>query len=275
MDNKSLFILGLPGSGKTVFAIQFYNRLIKNKSFIKLYDSVKNISLIAEARAKLSKGELPEPTSADKFSDLNLPLQVGEQRLNLIYPDFGGEQIHRIYEERAVDKNWSKNLKKSSNWLLFIKLLDLKRIDDSSNFTIEKERLKQDNADIIEFEISDQSKLIELLQILLDIKNNDSHYKNSSINLSVILTCWDEIDTKETPITVFNKFLPLLLNFIENSWEDSNIKVFGLSALGFDLISDKHKQKYIDEGAENFGYFVDANGNKDDDMTQLISEVIK
>ena len=168
MSNKSILILGKPHSGKTTFILQFYGRLVKNKSAIVLYKSVENISLIAEDRERLSRGEETQPTQTEKYDELILPIEYNGKRADLKYPDFGGEQINKIVEQREGDKNWKKLLTDSNDWIFFIRLSSLIAISDSSNQTIDKEALKNSPTnELEEFEIADQSFFIELLQILL------------------------------------------------------------------------------------------------------------
>lgn len=275
MSNKSILILGLPKSSKTVFITQFHSRLIKNRSAITLYESVKNITPIIDSRERLANGEEPEPTSPEKYVELILPIKVNGEKFDLTYPDFGGEQIEKIVEERIIDRNWSKALKQSNNWLLFIRLNSLTSIYDLSNKTFDKESLTniQSNA-TTEFQKSDQSFFIELLQIMLDLKNNNQHLKNDSIKLNIVLTCWDELNTKDTPAAKLAQELPLLLDFIKANWKETHYQIFGLSSQGFSLDTEENKEKYRDEGPENFGFLINPDGSEVRDITQLISEAL-
>lgn len=275
MSNKSILILGKPHSGKTTFVLQFYGRLVKNKSAIVLYKSVDNISLIADDRDRLSRGEETQPTQTEKYDELVLPIEHNGKRADVKYPDFGGEQINKIIEQREVNKNWSKALIESNDWILFIRLSSLSVINDLSNQTIDKETLENfASKPFDEIEIADQSFFIELLQILLQIKGHNYHLKNSSIKLNIVLTCWDELHTADSPKSRFIKELPLLFNFIEANWEKTSYRIFGLSSQEFTLNTQEAKDKYLDEGHENFGYLIKPDESKTKDITLLISEII-
>jgi hypothetical protein len=90
----------------------------------------------------------------------------------------------------------------------------------------------------------------------------------------VVLTCWDELANTKTPKEELNKILPLLLNFIETNWIESQINILGLSSLGFSLKEQENKIKYQEFGSENFGYMIKSDGVQDNDITQLILEAV-
>lgn len=273
--SKPLLIIGKPHSSKTVFIAQFYTRLQKRKSILSLYKPADDLSAITTAREALAIGEEPEATSTERSVNLILPIQLGEEQIDLVCPDYGGEQINTIISSREVDKKWLDAIKESDNWIFFIRLNNISEQLDISKITVTEEHT-QGSGEVAEipFSFSDQSALIELLQILLHSKEHDYHFKNSRIKLTVVLTCWDELETEEKPRQVLQKKLPLLLNFIESNWKAEKLKIIGLSAQGFPLDSEENKEKYQIEGSENFGYLIKEDGQKTDDITELISEAL-
>jgi hypothetical protein len=273
--SKPLLIIGKPHSSKTVFIAQFYSRLQKRKSKLSLYKPVDDLSAITAAREALANGEEPEATNTERSVNLILPIQFGEQQIDLVCPDYGGEQINTILTSREVDKKWLDAIKGSDNWIFFIRLNNISEQLDISKITVTDEHT-QGSGEVAEipFSISDQSALIELLQIFLHSKEHDYHFKNSRIKLTVVLTCWDELETKEKPKQVLQRNLPLLLNFIESNWKADKLKIIGLSAQGFPLNSEENKEKYQIEGSENFGYLIKEDGQETTDITELISEAL-
>jgi hypothetical protein len=273
--SKPLLIIGKPHSSKTVFIAQVYARLQKRKSKLSLYKPVDDLSAITTAREALANGEEPQPTNTERNVNLVLPIQFEEQQLDLICPDYGGEQINTIINSREVDKRWLTSIKESENWIFFIRLNNMNEQLDISKITVTEEHT-EGSSEVAEipFVISDQSALIELLQIFLHIKEHDYHFKNSKIKLTVVLTCWDELETKETPRNVLQNNLPLLLHFIESNWKPDKFKIIGLSAQGFSLDSDENKEKYQIEGSENFGFLVKEDGQQTNDITELILEAL-
>lgn len=274
MESRSILILGKPDSGKTTFVIQLYSRLIKNKSSLKLYASVGDLSPIMEARERLANGLEVEPTASQKYTELLLPIAVGDKHVDVRYPDSGGEQVKQIVEERAASKVWLQNLRGSDDWILFVRPSQVASIKDLTNTTLDKENAERRTAmDSLEFEMSDQSFLIELLQILLHLRGQDSHFLVDSVRLTIVMTCWDEVDTGESPEDKFRGQLPLMAEFVFSNWGEDRVKVFGLSAQGFSLDTEAARDKYRDNGPENFGFLVLPDGKKSDDLTLLISEI--
>lgn len=273
--SKPLLIIGKPHSSKTVFIAQFYSRLQKRKSKLSLYKPVDDLSAITAAREALANGEEPEATNTERSVNLILPIQFGDEQIDLVCPDYGGEQINTFLTSREVDKKWLNAIKESDNWIFFIRLNNISEQLDISKITVTEEHTQRSSeVTEIPFSISDQSAFIELLQILLHSKDHDYHFKNSKIKLTVVLTCWDELETEEKPKQVLQKNLPLLLNFIESNWKAEKLKIIGLSAQGFPLDNIENKEKYQIEGSENFGYLIKEDGQKTNDITELISEVL-
>lgn len=273
--NKSLLIIGKPHSSKTVFISQFYSRLRKKNSKLSLYKSVDDLTPITAAREALARGDEPETTPTNRNINLLLPIQLGEEKIDLICPEYGGEQINNILSTRVVEKRWENAIKESDNWIFFIRLNNISKLLDISEITVTEENMEGNKEDSeVTFSISDQSSFIELLQIILNSKGHDCHFKNSKVKLTVVLTCWDELETEDEPKQVLQKSLPLLLSFIESNWEKDKLKIIGLSALGFPLNSEENKEKYQIEGSENFGFLIRENGQKIEDITELIFEAL-
>ncbi len=267
--NDSILIIGPPDSGKTTFIAQFLTRVKKRKSSITLSKTPENIKAIKDAVNRLAMGEEPITTSADENVELVLPLNVDDQNIELVCPDYGGEQVNDITEFMEIDNYWRKLLDRSDRWILFIRSHDITpEYDLSINSYEEVTAEKSEN--LISPGLSEQSKYIELLQSVLYIKNKGVKQLIDTPSLSIVLTCWDELKTKEKPMEVLQKKLPMLLHFIETVWQKETFKIIGLSAQEFPLTTQEAKDKYQDELPENFGYMVDQDGNKDKDITKLV-----
>ena len=271
---KSILIIGKPHAGKTTFLAQLHACLDISTGQFQLYKPVANLTPIIEALNRLADGEEVNATPTDKSTEIILPIKSGSENIDLNCPDYGGEQINHIIENREVTEKWAALIKKSDNWVLFIRPSTISTGFDLSNKTIKPEILESSNGEAKEYIISDQSSFIELLQIMLFIKGTDSHFKNSTTKLTIVLTCWDEVKGDETPKEKLKKSLPLFLNFIETNWEEEKLNIIGLSALGFNLKEKGNKEKYQSEGAEKFSFLIKADGTEIKDITQLISEVI-
>jgi GTPase SAR1 family protein len=271
---KQLLIIGKPNSGKTTFLAQLHLLLDTNNSSLKLYKPVDNLTPIIDALNCLADGEEVKPTPMEMSTTIILPIQFWEQKIDLNCPDYGGEQINNIIDNREVDAKWTDSIRQSENWILFIRPSNLSANYDLSNKTINPDVLKSGNDTAEEYSISDQSSFIELLQIMLYTKGHDCHFRNADTKLTIVLTCWDEVKNNDTPKQKLIKCLPLLFNFIESNWIESKFNVIGLSALGLNLKEQGNKEKYQTEGSENFGYIIMADGSEIHDITKLISEAL-
>ena len=259
-------------SSKTVFLSQFYSRLQKKKSKLTLYKSVEDLSPISAAREALANGEEPQTTPAEKSVKFHLPIQIDDQKIDLRCPEYGGEQVVSIVENRELNKEWQNSIEESNNWILFIRLNSINKPLDISDVTFSEQHKQSSVTTNTEYQISDQSFFIELLQILLHSKKYDYHLINNKLKLNVVLTCWDEMNTEEKPHDLLRKKLPLLFNFIESNWKKTSLNIIGLSAQGFSLDVAENKEKYQIEGPEEFGYLVLSDGTHSKDITQLIEQ---
>jgi len=272
----SILLIGKPHSSKTVFLSQFYSKLLKNKGKLKLYKPVDDLSPISGAKEALALGDEPQTTPSEKSVKFYLPIQVAEKQVDLKCPEYGGEQISNIVENRELNKEWTSSIKESDNWILFIRLNNVNKALDISDitFSVQHQKSPKELISETEYKISDQSFFIELLQILLHAKGTDYHRLNNRPKLTIALTCWDEMNTEEKPYDVLKSKLPLLLNFLESNWEESCLNIVGLSAQGFSLTLPENKEKYQIEGPEEFGYLVLPDGTQTNDITELIEQAL-
>ena len=272
----SILLIGKPHSSKTVFLSQFYSKLQKNKSKLKLYKSVDDLSPISGAREALASGEEPQTTPSEKSVKFYLPIQVAEKQVDLKCPEYGGEQVLSIVENRELNKEWTTSIQESNSWILFIRLNNVNKPLDISDVTYSEQHHKNSKEPMseTEYKISDQSFFIELLQILLHAKGTDCHRVNNKQKLTIVLTCWDEMNTEEKPYDILKSKLPLLLNFLESNWDKNYMNIVGLSAQGFSLTTLENKEKYQIEGPEEFGYLVLPDGTQTNDITELIEQAL-
>lgn len=276
--NKSLLIIGKSFSSKTVFITQFHTRLQKGKSRLTLYKPVTNLSAITQSKAALADGKEPEPTNPEKSVDVEFPIQFGERQIDLLCPDYGGEQVMQIITKRIVNDKWKQAIEKSDNWIFFVRVHNNSKSQDITQVTITKAHVNKEEKsagnETEVFKLSDQSSLIELLQILLSVKKYDYHRQNQHLKLTVALTCWDELQTTKTPPDILKEHLPLLYSFIQSNWIAERINIIGLSALGFPLNTQENKEKYQYEGAHKFGFLIKQNGERTEDITELVAEAL-
>lgn len=272
--NNNILVIGKPKSSKTTYFAQFYLRIQRKKSNVKLWKAPKNIKPIDDAIKRLSKGDEVQSTPADSNEELILPIQVDNQQFELVCPDYGGEQVNNIIELMEFDEKWKARVENSDNWILFFRPGSLINYYDLSNAgyaQLEKKRSEKD----LQSPLSDQCQLIELVQALLYIKGQGIKNRINKPRLLIALTCWDELNTKHNPVAYLQNNLPLLYEFVSSNWKEEAFKVFGLSAQEFPLTEQASKDKYLDDLPENFGFVVRPDGELTKDLTILVKEAIK
>ena len=272
--NESILIIGHPASGKTTFLAQFFTRVMQRKSSITLSKFPENINAIISAQNQLALGEETETTPAYENVKLILPINVNGERVDLVCPDYGGEQVNNLTSLMEIDDNWMGLVNSSNRWLLFIRPEKITSEYDLSISSYEEiEKTKSTTFTIPG--LSDQSKFIELLQVLLYAKNKGIKHRIVIPKLFIVLNCWDELKTSNKPVQVLQERAPLLRHFIETIWEKEAFEIFGLSAQEFPLTTSEAKNKYLNELPENFGYIVDREGIQDKDITKLITIALR
>ncbi len=269
--NNSVLIIGHPATGKTTFIVQFYIRVMKRKSSIKLTKTPENINAITDAVRRITSGEEPMPTPAEENVEVTLPIKVDGKNIDLVCPDYGGEQVNNLTALMEIDSQWEELVNRSNRWMLFIRPHMITSEYDLS-ISSYAEIAERKSTAFTSPGLSDQSKFIELLQVLLYTKNKGLMHSIVVPKLSLVLSCWDELnlENKKTPVQVLYEKMPLLLHFVETAWVNDAFRVFGLSAQEFPLTTQEAKHKYLNNLPENFGYMVDQEGAQDKDITKLV-----
>lgn len=268
-------IIGASATGKTHYGGQLYGRLSKRNNKLKLRGSPPNISPFEDVLEKLSEGKTASHTEVP-YTEISLPLKDDNEReVDLIWADYTGEQINRIIEDRQIPVEWIQRLKKSKGWILFIRLSQIEKREDI---------LSRPPGTLLK-EINDKTHTptskkdttvityIELLQALIRATGQTTVKRINKLSLTIFLSCWDElintneISDKELPLDVLKNRMPMFHQFVTANWDESKLKVYGLSSLGKELNSNSIDEGYVDKGPESFGYIVDDLGNHNQDLT--------
>jgi energy-coupling factor transporter ATP-binding protein EcfA2 len=267
--NNGLLIIGPPNSGKTTFLAQLYGRIQAKKGRITLTRAPQNITGIKNAYERLADGLETEATPATDNLEVVIPVKIDGQELELVFKDYGGEQVRDITKLLEYDKTWQQRTQENDRWILFIRPGEIYHHYDLSITGY----AKIDSALTVEGvhnELSHQYNFIELIQALLHARGIGIQSDLQVPKLVVVLTCWDELHTIKTPEGILKEKLPLFFQFIEALWSSESFTILGLSPQEFPLDNDQARDKYLDELPESFGYLVDGNGKIDRDLTKVI-----
>jgi hypothetical protein len=272
--SKSILLIGESGVGKTHYGAQLLRRLVVSDGKMKMIGAATNLVPFESALESLNEGRAANHTPTDVYLESMWP--VGDDSglaLELVWPDYGGEQIRSMIANKKVAIAWQSRIAKSSAWMLLIRPSQLRSSDDllskpSGDFNLQAAPTESHTG----HQLSDQARLIELLQMLLYIKGAELERPLESPRLMLLLTCWDELNSPGDPDTVLAKHLPMLHGFVKSNWKDSSC--LGLSALGRPLAPKVSDAEYAAKGPEQFGYVIREDGSSISDLTIPIYQAL-
>ena len=279
MENKNILIIGMSKVGKTHFGGQLYGRLKSGSNEFRLRETPNDLSLFQEILDCLNEGREGKHTETKLHETIVLPvISQNNAAVDLIYPDYGGEQLRGIIEQRQLNPVWQQQIRDSTNWFLFIRLDMMEDIVDVTTKFYQQVGVEKDtkslSPNITDLPIASSAYYIELLQIFLHVKGI-SLTANNKPRLTILLSCWDRPKYKagSKPSEVLLAKLPLFYSFIKANWHEGNLSIVGLSSLSKDLDARKIDTEFALEGPEKFGYMVDENGDQEPDITCLLNQV--
>lgn len=280
ITTNKILIIGGPNAGKTHFGGQLYGRLNARTEHFKITSPPEDLTIFQEVLDNLNEGKSSGHTNVTAHKTLELEIEDNTGSKSVFsFPDYGGEQIKAIVNDRRVNKIWKEQIDWCNSWMLFIRLDEVAQIEDVVNRGLpDQEVLKNRNEKSESMTLSDSAFYIELLQILLHVKKVGIKQKISVPKLTVILSCWDLLsieDQKILPKDVLQDKLPELFSFITGVWKENAHNIMGLSSIEKSLSNKDSDQEYIKKGPENFGYIITPAGKKKNDLTLTISTSIE
>lgn len=282
---SKILIIGGFSVGKTLFGAQLLSRLQARESSFHLREASPNMALLEEALVKLSEGMTPAHTSRDLYGTIVLPVQDNKcNMLDIVWPEFGGEQVDDFVARRTVTSEWVSRIREADSWVLMLRLMKFRTEEDLvskarsplSAKIAPKSMSNETPTAPKEFEWSAQAKIIELMQMLLYYKESSIYCKIEIPRLTILLSCWDELEKPEgtVPAKVLSEHIPLFSNFLEANWHSGDLTVYGLSALSKPLKTDIPDEEFRRLGPEKFGYVVLPTGAVTPDLTVPIARVL-
>lgn len=276
---RKLLLVGGPKTGKSHFLGQLNIRLTVRNGRYKLLTLAEDLSVVQEISERLHDGLSGEHTPTGFNQDLLLTL-VDESgaTVELVVPDYGGEQIQQLVTDRRINPIWQTQLEASGDWLLFVRLDALLPLEDLINRDLpDAAELEKRNQQAGSTTLTEQSFFVELLQILLYARGCSVFEPAQLPNLTVVLTCWDNLSTGSQgsrPDAVLAKELPMLHHFLTATWPVSAWQTWGLSSTGRTLNATKPDADYLHHGPEEFGYVIQPDGQSSNDLTLLLASLL-
>ena len=202
----------------------------------------------------------------------------GGMQADLLWPDYGGEQIQQMIEQRHITRSWLERIQRAEGWLLFLRLSITRTYHDIISRPLhEITALQSENATSADYKWSDQAVYVELLQLLLFARKVGTLRPIIKPRLQVLLSCWDELPGTNgvAPGELLRRYMPMLADFIDATWSANAVQIIGLSSLGKTLSPDKSDEEYLDEGPQSFGFVVLPDGSRQPDLTLPIELLLR
>lgn len=278
-EKHNILIIGGPNTGKTHFGIQLYERINSRQFEFKIdpKNRPSDLSIFEDGLKNIYNGQRAAHTEAGANRSIELIItDEKNSEVKLAFPDYAGEQITSIVDNRKVNDLWKDYIEDSTSWVLFIRLNELTPLEDIVNKGIPSaEEIQKRNSQPPPVKVSEAAFYVELLQTLAYIKGLSSFSPISQPNLTVVLSCWDELEIPEgqVPSTLLQERLPMLFDFLNNNWQNESLAVIGLSSTEKSL-TDEPDDEFIDKEPINFGYYINKKGDSQRDLTLSIKDFI-
>ncbi|MGB8192874.1 MAG: hypothetical protein WCF67_13180 [Chitinophagaceae bacterium] len=273
----NILIIGMSRMGKTHFGGQLYGRLKTNTFHYKLGSTPGDLGLFENILQNLNQGLEGRHTDTKLHETIILPvLSPSGRNLDLVYPEYGGEQLRVLLEHREINKKWAKGIRDSEHWFLFVRLDMVEDVADVTTRFYKQIKEETEVADrivnITDLPENSSAFYIELLQMFLSVKGA-SLSASKKPTLTILLSCWDKLNFSlgHLPRKALEEKMPMFFNFVQSNWRTENLHIMGLSSLGKDLSGTTPDPDYALEGPEKFGYLILENGQQEIDITQVLN----
>ena len=84
--------------------------------------------------------------------------------------------------------------------------------------------------------------------------------------MAVLLSCYDELGTSETPPAYCRRSLPMFHRYLTSNWPETRLRIYGVSPLGKPLSPTQPDEDYAASGPESQGFVIDEYGEETDDL---------
>lgn len=269
----TILLVGESNVGKTHYGAQFLKRLMVKAGALKMTGAPTNLEAFTTALSCLTEGMSTDHTPANIYVESVWPITDKDGRYaELVWPDYGGEQVRNLVTQRRIPAAWRNRVVEATDWVVLIRLHSLRSEDDLFSRPLQSFAAVEPQGEAAAYELSDQARTVELLQMLLYLAQFHLDRPLRKPRLTILLSCWDELETTELPANLLASRLPMLWSFVRSNWALPTI--IGLSALERALSKTDADQEYAIRGPEEFGYVVLPNGVKNTDITLPIQHLM-
>ena len=259
----ALLLIGESDVGKTHYGAQVLRRLNVGHGAFELV-TAENITPFTTAMERISQGLSAPHTPRAEYSESTWVLRRRSDGslLDLIWPDYGGEQISGMIDAKSLPVTWREKLLKAAGWIFMVRPSRVPLPED----VLTREVSIPAGEDAENQQLSPQSKLVELLQMLHYKRQSYLEHEGPPPPLAVLLSCYDELGTEQSPSEYCHTHLPMLYSYLLSNWPQNRLHIFAVSPLGQALSPDQPDMAYVALGPETQGYIVDEKGCLTDDL---------
>lgn len=261
MSAPEVLILGGSAAGKTHYAGQLLGRLRHDRQgTLRLQPGgADDLGKFEEVLGCLEEGRAAGHTPGETWTGMKCQLETREgDEVLLAWPDYAGERLASLVDSRVLTPEWRKSVASARAWMLFIRPSTLKLHEDllSRPTGLAPEHTTSATGQLHGKGWDDRARYVEMLQMFLFAAGQSTYGKVVKPRLTILLSCWDELDEEGTPEKIFRSRLPLLHAFVRGTWSDESWSVWALSSLGRALRPDTRDQDFVTQGPESFGYVI-------------------
>jgi hypothetical protein len=263
-----ILVIGEYNVGKTHYGAQLLQRLNAQTGSFRMRSAAEDVRPFEAAMLRINQGLAAEHTAATMFSKTVLPVEIEGRALDLVWPEYGGEQINEILTARRFNETWRDRARASTGWLIMVRASNTDATDDILARPLYQ--LSEAKAVTPPYRHTTQARMVELLQMLLFVRGADPANAADLPNITIVLTCWDELPGthgNELPAKQLESALPLLSHYVSSIWPLGQRSVVGLSALERELNRESPDEGFQTQGPESFGYVVLEDGSRSSDLS--------
>jgi hypothetical protein len=240
-----MLMLGFTGSGKTTFLAALWHHLEAAESLarLELEQLQPDRNYLNAIRDNwLSLKPVPRtPLRASAPVSMVLRDKICGTSIELSMPDLSGETYHLQWVTRKATISYAQLASECSGAFLFVHPAEVRRthaLKPANGWRVDSEeehgsRIEPSKTWTPE-QTSTQVQLVDLIQLLMYLRS-----VKQPLRLAVIISAWDLIKARVSPIGWVESRLPLLSQFLHANRDRFASEVFGVSAQGGDLERDR------------------------------------
>lgn len=246
--SSNFLMLGLKGSGKTTYLAALWHflesgeieddivlpRLQPDRDYL---NSIRNTWLNLEPAGRTSLRSANTAT-------LSLQRRGKGESFEVVLPDLSGESFRQQWANRRATTSFQAFASCCNGVLLFVHPSSYQRTHPIKPKEAEESASEADGeARTIPVsetwtpeQSSTQVQLVDLLQILFGLRG-----RVAGLRVAVIISAWDTVNSALTPDGWLDRRLPLLSQFLRANNDWMAAEIFGVSAQGGDLTTDRDR----------------------------------